>query len=190
MKKTSLALSLVALATLAACGPSPQYAQQPAVVYQQPQVYQQPVVAPAPVVVQQDNSGANLLAGMAVGAMIANTNNQPQTRVIERRTTVYVNNSAPAAPAAAPVQAPAVASAKPVAPPPPAPTSNFAVQQKPAVVSSVTATPTRIAVAPAAPSPIAKPTTSFAPTTTYKSASPAPSVTYKSAPSSSFSGKR
>ncbi len=91
MKRTILFVAI--FAALAGCSD-----RQPQVVYQQPApvVYQQPQ---QPVVVQQhDNSGAALVTGMAVGAMISNANNnrdrdyrEPSHTTINK--TVYVNQA-------------------------------------------------------------------------------------------------
>lgn len=116
MKFIRVALPLVALTkvviVLTACNPS-QSVYQPA-----PVVYQQPV---------HENSAVNFATGIAVGAMIANSNRPVETRV-ETRT---VQAPAPAPSPAIVHPRPAVTAAAPVTSRPPATT----VAPSPAIVT-------------------------------------------------------
>lgn len=151
MKKT-FALSLLTLA-LAACGPSSQQVQP---VYQAaPQVQQlPPVYQQAPVVVQQhDNSAANLVAGVALGAMLSNGSRGPSTTVIQQPQSSTVTNNTvirekviirevprPVAAAPAPAARPAPVAARPS----PAPAPRAAPAPTPAR-ATVSSPPTRSA---------------------------------------------
>ena len=98
MKKTIIALALLAV-TLSACDQHPQtYQQQPQVVYTQPQ---QPVlVQQQPVIVHQQSNTGELLGAAALGAMVGRatapspTYQQPQSTTIINKTVVVKAPSA------------------------------------------------------------------------------------------------
>jgi hypothetical protein len=191
MKQRAFAL-LALSAALAACGPTPQ-----PVVYQQPVPQYQapaPVYQQAPVVVQQSGAG-DVLTGMAVGAMIANSansNRQAETRIIERRTTVINNvTQAPtpvavAAPAKPSFVAPAAQPVQAVAPVKPSFVPQTVYKQAPITVTpTVTKAPSFAPAAAPRPAPVAAPRPSFVQTAPKPYASTTTTVRTSSTSSSS-----